>query len=246
MEPAITIRDSVAAVATLRSALSADPALQKALHAVKRLQARRFSGTYADLLRSPVYQRAARFLLEELYGDKDYTQRDAQFARIAGAIERFFPAQVVQTAVSLARLHALTEDLDVQLARMWLSQAGVSSEAGRYARSWRALGRREERNHQLAAVVALGQELARVTRTAGVRTMLRLMRGPAVAGGLGELQRFLESGFDTFAAMAKRPGAAEQFLATIADRESRLMDLLDTADLVACETELERLLGQAP
>ena len=32
-------------------------------------------------------------LLNELNSDKDYTQRDAQFVRIAGPLERLFPLQ---------------------------------------------------------------------------------------------------------------------------------------------------------
>jgi len=46
--------------------------------------------------------------------------------------------------------------------------------------------------------------------------------------------------------MARRSGAAEHFLATVEQRERALMELLDEADDVACETELARILGQAP
>jgi len=75
--------------------------------------------------------------------------------------------------------------------------------------------------------------------------MLKMMRGPAAAAGLSSLQHFLETGFDTFAAMAKRPGGAEAFLEIIRLRETGLIDLLFDAELVACETELGRILGQA-
>ena len=80
----------------------------------------------------------------------------------------------------------------------------------------------------------------------GLRTMLRMMRGPASAAGLADLQRFLEEGFDTFAAMSRQRGAVEQFLRTLQERERQLFTLLDDADLVACETALARILGQAP
>jgi hypothetical protein len=75
--------------------------------------------------------------------------------------------------------------------------------------------------------------------------MLRMMRGPAAAAGLGALQAFLEAGFDTFSAMSRQQGAAEHFLQVVHQRESALLDLLFDAELVACETELERILGQA-
>lgn len=246
MEAAQKIREAVAAVAALRRARELDPALAAAVSYVKRLQARRFAGTYADMLAGGAYAMAARFFLDELYSDKDYAERDAQFARIAGAMEKFFPADVSQTAVSLAQLHALTEDLDQSLAREWLNAAQDSPDAARYVQAWRAVGRRADREAQLAVVLGIGDEMTRLTRLPGLRLMLRMMRGPANAAGLSSLQRFLEAGFDTFGAMAKRRGAAETFLGTIRQREKRLIESLFDADPVACETELAAALGQAP
>ncbi len=246
MEAARTIRDSVAAVARLRQSAAGDSRLLDALGELKRLQSRRFAGTYADLLQGGLYQPAAAFFLEELYGDKDYARRDEQFARIAGAIETLFPAHVAQTAAALATLHALTEDLDLQMARLWLRRDAQESGARRYAGAWRDLGRRQEREDQLHSVIRLGEELARLTRMPGLRTMLRVMRGPASAAGLGDLQHFLEAGFDTFAGMSRRRGAVEHFLGTVRQREEALFALLYEQDLVACETELSRILGQAP
>jgi hypothetical protein len=75
--------------------------------------------------------------------------------------------------------------------------------------------------------------------------MLRMMRTPATAAGLAALQRFLEAGFDTFAALA-RSGRARDFLRTITERESTFIERLFEAPAVACETELDRTLGQAP
>jgi len=245
MEAARKIRSAVAQVSLLRQAMEANPTLGVAVGAVKRVQSRRFAGSYADLLAGGPYAAAARFFLEELYSDKDYAERDAQFARIAGAIERLFPEQVASTAVALAQLHALTEELDQAMALAWLAQADGLSEAQRYTAAWREVGRRPEREGQLVVVLGIGRQMARLTRTAGLRVMLKMMRAPAAAAGLGALQRFLECGFDTFAAMARR-GGAEDFLEIIQARESALMALLFDADLVACETGLARILGQAP
>jgi hypothetical protein len=246
MEAARTIREAIASVALLRQAGRDSPALGQAVGEIKRLQAARFAGTYADLLASSAYAAPARFFLEELYGDRDYVERDAQFARIAGAIGKLFPAQVGETAVALARLHALTEDLDQAMAAAWLAGAPQDlATVPRYIAAWRAVGRRAERDAQLAVVIDVGRQLARLTRMPGLRTMLRMMRGPASAAGMGSLQRFLESGFDTFAAMARQPEGVDRFLGAIAQRESSLIaDLFDT-DLVACETRLQQLLGQA-
>jgi hypothetical protein len=103
MNTAETIRRCVAEVQRLREESRSLPGIAAAVADVKRFQARRFAGTYADLLASPTYGAAARFFLEELYGDRDYRERDAQFARIAGAVEKLFPKDVAETAVGLAR-----------------------------------------------------------------------------------------------------------------------------------------------
>ena len=246
MEAARTIRNAVARVSLLRHACDANPALHDALGEVKRVQSRRFAGTYADLLGGGLYAAAARFFLEELYSDKDYAERDAQFARIAGAIERLFPAQVSATAVALAELHALTEELDQAMALAWLGQEDEELDlAQRYVAAWRDVGRRADRESQLEVVLRIGHEMARLTRTPGLRIMLKMMRGPAAAAGLGSLQQFLEVGFDTFAAMARAPQGAEVFLGIVHVRESTLIGALFDADVVACGTHLRQTLGQA-
>jgi hypothetical protein len=244
MEAKKTIRDAVGQVTLLRHAVAAKPGLTQAISDIKHFQARRFAGTYFDLLRSEQYKPAALFFLQELYSEKDYSERDSQFARIAGALERIFPQQVVQTAVSLAQLHHLTEELDMAMAKSWMLNPDTS-EVARYVRAWRTVDRRSDRNTQLATVLSVGCELDRLTRTSGLRMMLRMMRGPASLAGMGALQRFLESGFDTFAAMGRNLEGASYFLATVRVRESQLIDELFDASAVACETEISRILGQA-
>lgn len=237
------IRSAVAGVSALRQTAAADPALAQAVIHIKRIQARRFAGSYADLLHSDQYRPAALFFLDELYSEKDFTLRDTQFARIAGALERMFPHQVVQTAVSMAQLHGLTEALDLAMARQW-TLLGGADEASNYVKAWRAVGRRTDRQLQLAAVMDVGRELDRLTRTPGLRLTLKMMRGPANLAGLGALQRFLETGFDTFAAMGRYGRGTEFFLNSVMERELSMLNRLFDADAVACETELAHLLGQ--
>lgn len=244
MEATIIIRDAVARVAQLRQSAAEAPGLAQAVSAIKHFQARRFAATYFDLLQSEQYRPAALFFLQELYSAKDYSQRDAQFARIAAGLERVFPKQVVQTAVSLAQLHRLTEELDLAMARYWMTDA-TSSEVVRYVAAWRAVGRRADRATQLEAVLSVGQELDHLTRTPGLRLMLKMMRGPARLMEMEALQRFLEAGFDTFAAMGRQGAGAAYFLDTVRERESGLAECLFSASAVAGETEITRTLGQS-
>ena len=248
-----TIQTAVEKVAQLRQLAADTPGLAAAVSEIKAFQAQRFNGTYFDLLHTPQYQPATQFFLEELYSEKDYSQRDAQFSRIAGTLERMFPKQVVQTAVSLAELHSLTEDLDLAMAQSWListkTQPKTTDTTERYISAWHKVGRRADRDAQLSGSLAVGQELVTLTRTPGLRIALKMMRKPASIAGMAALQHFLESGFDTFAAMTPKkpskngePEGPAFFLETVKKREAALIDQLFDAPLQTSKMEIKRVL----
>ena len=238
------IHQSLESVAVLRQKRLGNPQLAAADAAIKRFQALRFQGTYPDLLQSPRYKTAARFFLYELYSDKDYTQRDQQFARIASTISKLFPQSVVNTAAKLAEVHALTEQLDDAMALQYLASLTDSpalSDVARYIACWRLAAESSARHMQLSSVLALGQSLDSLARQPGLRTLLRMMRGPAGVAGLGALQIFLETGFDAFQTMR----GADEFLRLISERETHWIKCLFEDDEVACETQLTELLAGA-
>lgn len=202
-------------VSLQRRLRAADAALAERVRVVKRFQHARFEGTYADLLAQPRYAKAARFFLEDLYGPGDFTARDDQFARIVPGLVRLFPSEIVQTVAALGELHALSENMDTA---MGIALALPSLDGTLYGQIWRAVGRSADRDRQISLMGAVGGALDRYTRRAMLRHSLRVMRTPAQAAGLGALQRFLETGFDTFREMR----GAEYFLATIASREREL------------------------
>lgn len=189
-----------------------EPGLHDRVLAVKAYQQRRFRDSYADLLASPRHAAAARFFLDELYGPHDFAERDAQFVRIVPAVGRLFPAEVVGTVAALAELHALSESLDTAMAEALPSPI---LDAPTYVRAWQATDRKTDRERQIFLVIHIGESLERYTRMPILSMSLRMMRAPARAAGLSELQHFLETGFDTFKAM----GGARDFLQTIAERE---------------------------
>jgi len=69
-----------------------------------------------------------------------------------------------------------------------------------------------------------------------------MMRGPARAAGLSELQHFLESGFDTFLAMR----GAKEFLSMVSEREHSLVSSLFNPDALLGGAEHAHALGQLP
>lgn len=214
----------------------ATPGLADKVAALKSYQQRRFSHSYADLLTSPRYGAAARFFLDELYGPGDFARRDAQFARVVPTLVRLFPEAIVRTVATLGDLHALSEELDTVMA-MQLASTDITSLD--YVRAWQQCGRPVDRKRQIDLTLEVGAQLDRFTRMPMLRGTLHLMRAPARAAGLGELQQFLEHGFDTFKAM----GGAQEFARVIGTRERSLAQALFEADLSA--PDIEGALGPA-
>ena len=202
-------------VAAERVRRQGDPGLAERVHEIKRFQHLRFQRTYADLLASPRYSRAAQFFLADLYGPEDFTRRDEQFARVVPGLVRLFPLEIVGTVMSLGELHALSEQFDTAMGAVI---DGPAIDDSQYAEAWRRVGRPADRERQIMLMMAVGSALDRYTRNPLLRTSLRLMRGPASAAGLGVLQAFLERGFDTFRDMR----GAQEFLATVTRREREL------------------------
>ncbi|QPF75788.1 hypothetical protein G8A07_24630 [Roseateles sp. DAIF2] len=225
------------------AARAARPGLPARVQALKAYQQRRFERSYADLLAVPRYAAAAQFFLDELYGPADFSRRDAQFARVVPALVRLFPAEVVDTVAQLAELHGLSEQLDSAMGAQLLDRPRF--DAADYARAWQAAATPAQRERQIELLLSVGLALDALTRKPLLRQALRMMRGPATAAGLAELQRFLESGFDTFKAM----GGAADFLDTVAWRERALAAALfspQAPQRVADCPAGDSVLGQLP
>src|SRR5262245_8799470 len=203
----------------LRSARDDDAGLRATVRCVKEFQHARFMRDYAALLSSERHGAAAKFFLTEIYGPVDFAARDAQFERVVPLMARVLPQEVLGTIGDLIELHSLTEDLDQQMAAA-LKHSSLDERS--YRAAWVQVGRRSDRERQLALLVAAGQALDRYTRNRALGTTLRFMRAPAQAAGLGRLQSFLEAGMSAFAGMR----GATEFLDIIEENERRTANAL--------------------
>ena len=219
---ATTIVSRLTRVRDLRRERDAGPGLGARVQAVKQFQHARFVRDYAALLANPRYRDAALFFLDELYGPADFAARDAEFERVVPWMARVLPEEVLHTIADLIELHSLTEELDQQMAAALRSH---DLDERSYRGAWRLVGRRADRERQLALLLATGRALDRYTRSRVLAATLRVMRRPAQAAGLGQLQAFLEAGMAAFAGMR----GAGDFLAFIEDNESRtISDFFDS------------------
>lgn len=223
-DPAQTLRTQLERVRALRDAPPADSAAMALLTALRRWQAQRLARTYADLAASERYAAATEFFLSDLYGDRDFTERDLSIERAYPLVVRLLPDAALLPVARAIELHALTAELDRALCRALLEEPGAKggiTEAV-YASAYRRCANRPQRLRQIELLLAVGERLDRVVGKPLIERALRLARRPARAGGFGQLQDFLERGFAAF----KQMGGAAEFLATIGRRETRILDRL--------------------
>jgi hypothetical protein len=205
------LTDALGRVIDLRARLHADAELGARWLAVKHFQSERLARTYSDLLASDRYRESCEFFLEELYGARDFEQRDAEAQKVVPKLARMLPARAIETLLLAVELDELAEDLDAGVAGLVRTPVSVQ----RYAEAYREVGSEEQREHQIELVHEIGRALDRLARIPMLAPMLGMMKGPADAWGYGHLHHFLYRGFHAFAAM----GGAGEFLGTIKRRE---------------------------
>jgi hypothetical protein len=184
---------------------------------IKTWQQARLARTYADLADQPRYARAVTFFLEDLYGAKDFSRRDAEMQRIYPTLVRLLPHSTVETVDLALELDALSEALDQAMAAR-ISNDSPLTEA-EYVKAFREVGQAQDRERQVQLVQEVGERLDHVVAKPFIAATLKMLRKPAQLAGLGDLQDFLEHGLDAF----KRMGGADEFLATICRRERMIL-----------------------
>ncbi|HOV95884.1 MAG TPA: hypothetical protein PK789_03780 [Thermomonas sp.] len=196
------------------------------LQPLQRWQAQRLEHSFAGFLQDPRRRAAAKFFLTDVYGDRDFSQRDADIANVLPKMQRLLPASLLATMADGIELAALSHAFDLHMAGalqdIAMPDAGRILDVQMYAQAYRRVGHRRLRTHQIRLIGEVGHGLAAALRVPGVSTLLRVSRLPARSAGLGELQSFLERGFAAFTQL----GDAAAFLADIQQSETRVMQRL--------------------
>jgi hypothetical protein len=184
---------------------------------LQRWQAARLSRSFTDFLAEPRTEAAARFFLDDLYGDHDVSARDRDVERVLPLMRKLLPPHLIETAADAIELAWISHAFDLRLAEALetLVRAGSRIDAAAYGKAYRAVGKPRLRAHQITLILRIGATLDHAVHKPWIPRLLRASRLPARLAGLGELQGFLERGF---AAFQKLKGA-DDFLNEIARRE---------------------------
>jgi hypothetical protein len=213
----------VAQLAQIRAqneARAADANLNAAVSRLGAWQARRLAQTYADLAQSPRYADAIAFFQSDLYGGGDFSQRDADLARIVPVLTRMLPDRVIDVVARASELNLLSQTLDRAMIAYLPSTPTFT--VAEYSRAFRAAGDVAARVRQIELIGEVGHAIDHYGRKRSIRHALVLMRAPAHAAGFGALQDFLERGFASFRNMR----GADEFLTTVATRERAILDAI--------------------
>jgi hypothetical protein len=133
-------------------------------------------------------------------------------------MQGLLPRPLLASVADGIELGVLTQAFDLRMAEALerLAPTRRRLDDALYMRAYQVVGRPRLRGHQIGLIAHVGQGLRVALRMPKVGTLLRLSRLPAKVAGLGQLQGFLESGFDAFAQLDDIEG----FLAEI-DRSER-------------------------
>ena len=186
---------------------------------LRRWQASRLRASFAHFLEDPARRPAAEFFLDDVYGDRDFTRRDADIARVLPMMQRLLPEKLLGTVADAIELGALTQSLDLRMAQalQGLAPRRKKLDVELYGEAYRAVGLRRLRARQIDLIHGVGSGFGKALRLPGVAALLAFSRGPAKLAGLSELQGFLERGVAAFEEL----GDAEAFVAEIARAERR-------------------------
>ena len=179
---------------------------------VRRWQAQRLERSFRHFMDDPGRRPAARFFLTDVYGDHDFSRRDADIAKVMPMMQRLLPGLLLHTVADGIELGALTHAFDLRVATALesLAPGGDHLEGALYARAYRTVGLPRLRSRQIDLIHAVGNGLASALRQPGVATLLRVSRTPARAMGLEQLQGFLERGVEAFRQLGDVPSFLDE------------------------------------
>ena len=195
--------------------------LKTTIEQLQQWQCQRLLASHDDLWQQKRFKPAMQFFIDELYGPKDFSQRDREIARVVPKMSAILPEKALLSLESALHLNALSYQLDVEMSKRLHHQ---TIDRHSYAEAYRGCDNLEQRQMQIEFIQALGNDLADVIDIRGISALLMISRKPAKLAGVLSLHEFLEAGYKAF----KKLGNVNEFIDPIVNREKQIMqDLFD-------------------
>jgi len=186
---------------------------------LQQWQRSRLARSYQEFMARAADAPACRFFLQELYAGMDFRKRDQDVTRVAPVMTRMLPERALRSLTQALQLQGISLQFDMEMARLLPPDASQPIDEDTYGRTYRACGRRADREKQILLIRSLGHDLRRLVGMPLLRHLIRVMRGPANASGFAALQAFLEEGISAFYHLSD----AADFIETIYRRETQFM-----------------------
>lgn len=174
--------------------------LGQQLIALRNWQCKRLLISHSQTYETPKYRPAIQFFVDELYGPKDFSQRDRDIEKVVPKMKKWLPREALASLAIAIHLNALSQELDVEMLRQL---NGEKINRDNYCKAYVDSNNQSQRAMQIDHIEQLGLDLAKVVNIRGIGLILKMARAPARLAGLSTLQQFLEDGFAAFRQLGK-------------------------------------------
>ena len=202
--------------------LIAQQNLTESIRKLQTWQTKRLLITHEDLWHSKRFKPAMQFFVDEIYGPRDFSQRDIELTRVLPKMAKVLPKKGLVSLEAALRLNCLSLELDLVMVKELGSE---EIDRSNYFNCYRQSNKQSKREEQIQLLEDLGLDLAQVVKITGISAILMLSRKPAKVAGVKSLHEFLENGFKAF----KKLGEVHDFIDPIISRERELMYALHAA-----------------
>ncbi|MEN9938988.1 MAG: hypothetical protein RLZZ387_5567 [Chloroflexota bacterium] len=195
--------------------------------ALQALQSRRLRRDHADLAAEPQYRLIAEFFFEQIYGPRDFSQRDEQARRLHGFIG-LAPGVVIRDVEQVLDLLELTNRLDEAVVEQLAAlQVPHDFDEPTYERAYRLTNNYDDRMRQISLVRDALYNVYRLSRRPLIDVALHRTRGLAQATGMADIHHFLLAGYESI----KPVRDIHRFVETICVREESRLDRIYSGQL---------------
>jgi hypothetical protein len=215
------IRQSLQAIEHM-NLLITEQNLTDAIRKLQTWQTNRLLVTHDDLWNSKRFKPAMQFFVDELYGPRDFSQRDIEVARVVPKMTKIIPRKGLIPLQTALRLNCLSLELDIALVQKLGSEV---LNRRSYFDCYRQSCNQSQREEQIQLLENLSLDLPKVVKVPGISIILMLSRKPAKVAGVDSLHAFLENGFNSF----KKLGNVHDFIDPVISREREMMYALFSA-----------------